>query len=144
MQLKLTDPYPELPIEYGPHGRGVGKWVTEQKHKYLADYIIATQMARRKFPQCVLIDPFCGPGRLQVEGEAFTRPGGSVIAYSAASTTKAPFTKILIGDIDQSRVQANHKRLTAAGAKVEAFVGPASETVHFMAKAVPHGALGKV
>lgn len=141
MSKIINDPLPELTVERGPHGRGVGRWVPEQKHKYLADYIIATQMARRKFPSCVLIDPFCGPGRIQVEGEAFTRPGGSIVAYTAAASTVAPFSRVLIGDLDESRAQANQARLVAAGAEVQAFAGAARETVEDMVRAVPSGAL---
>lgn len=66
----LPDPYPELPVERGPHGRGVGRWVVEEKHRYLARYLDATREAQKKFKQRVLIDPFSGPGRIQVEGES--------------------------------------------------------------------------
>lgn len=27
------DPYPELPVERGPHGQGVGRWVVEEMHR---------------------------------------------------------------------------------------------------------------
>lgn len=74
------DPYPGHPVERGPHGRGVGRWVPQEKHLYLTRYLDATREARKKFKQRVLIDPFCGPGRIQVEGESFTRDGGSVAA----------------------------------------------------------------
>lgn len=60
------DPYPELLVELGPHGRGVGRWVPEQKHLYLTQYLHATRKAKAKFKQRVLIDPFSGPGRIQV------------------------------------------------------------------------------
>lgn len=75
---ELKDPYPELPVERGPHGRGVCRWVPDEKHFYLARYLNATREAQKKFKQRVLIDPFCGPGRIQVEGETHTRDGGSV------------------------------------------------------------------
>jgi three-Cys-motif partner protein len=137
----LPDPYPEIPIERGPHGRGVGRWVVEEKHRYLSRYLDATREAQKKFQQRVLIDPFCGPGRIQVEGEDFTRDGGSVAAYRKSVQTGAPFTKLLVGDIDPTRASANELRLKAAGANVQSFVGPAIETVDAMAKAVPFGAL---
>jgi three-Cys-motif partner protein len=137
----VPDPYPALPIERGPHGRGVGRWVVQEKHRYLARYLDATREARKKFKQRVLIDPFCGPGRIQVEGESFTRDGGSVAAYRQSVQSGAPFTKLLVGDIEGKRVHANELRLKAAGATVQSFVGPAEETVSAMTKAVPFGAL---
>lgn len=135
------DPYPELPVERGPHGRGVGRWVVEEKHYYLARYLDATREAQKKFKQRVLIDPFCGPGRIQVEGEHFTRDGGSVAAYRQSVRSGAPFHKLLVGDIEAERACASDLRLHAAGADVQSFVGPANETVEEMAKAVPFGAL---
>lgn len=135
------DPYPDLPVERGPHGRGVGKWVPEEKHLYLTRYINATREAQKKFKQRVLIDPFGGPGRIQVEGENFTRDGGSVIAFRQSCFSGAPFTKVLVGDLDESRARANEMRLAAIQAPAQHFVGPAVETVDAMAKAVPFGAL---
>lgn len=135
------DSHPELPVERGPHGRGVGRWVPEQKHLYLTRYINATREARKKFKQRVLLDPFCGPGRIQVEGESFTRDGGSIAAFRQSLASEAPFTSVLIGDIVAERVRANETRLRAAGAPVKAFVGPALQTSHEMAAAVPFGAL---
>lgn len=137
----VPDPYPALPIERGPHGRGVGRWVVQEKHRYLARYLDATREAQKKFKQRVLIDPFCGPGRIQVEGESFTRDGGSVAAYRQSVQSGAPFTKLLVGDIEGERAHANELRLKAAGATVQSFVGPADETVNAMTKAVPFGAL---
>lgn len=134
---ECPDPYPELPIERGPHGRGVGRWVPDEKHLYLKQYLHATRKAQAKFKQRVLIDPFCGPGRIQVVGESFTRSGGSVVAYRQSAASGAPFTRVLIGDIEAERVRANQLRLGAAGASVQGFVGPAAETVDAMIKAVP-------
>lgn len=138
---EYPDPYPELPVERGPHGRGVGRWVPDEKHLYLKQYLHATRKAQAKFKQRVLIDPFCGPGRIQVVGESFTRSGGSVVAYRQSAASGAPFTRVLIGDIEAERVRANQLRLGAAGAAVQGFVGAATDTVDAMIKAVPFGAL---
>ena len=135
------DPCPDLPIERGPHGRGVGKWVPDDKHFYLTRYLDATREARKKFKQRVLIDPFCGPGRIQVEGESFTRDGGSMTAYRQALASDAPFTRLLVGDIEGDRARANELRLAAIGASVQSFTGPAVQTVDSMISAVPFGAL---
>lgn len=137
----LKDPHPELLVERGPHGRGVGRWVPDEKHLYLTRYLNATREAQKKFRQRVLIDPFCGPGRIQVEGENFTRDGGSVAAYRESVASGAPFTRVLVGDIEADRTRANELRLADAGASVQAFVGPANETVDAMIQAVPFGAL---
>lgn len=135
------DSHPELLVERGPHGRGVGPWVPNEKHFYLTQYLNATREAQKKFKQRVLIDPFCGPGRIQVEGESFTRDGGSVAAYRQSAVSGAPFTRMLVGDIEDERAFANEQRLAAAGASVERFVGPADQTVDDMIRAVPFGAL---
>lgn len=135
------DTHPDLPIERGKHGRGVGEWVPFEKHRYLCRYLSATREAQKGFRNRVLIDPFCGPGRIQVEGEKFTRDGGSVIAYRQSVLSGAPFTRLLVGDIDAERASANELRLKARGAPVQKFVGPAVETIDGMIKAVPFGAL---
>lgn len=73
-----ADPCAELPVERGPSNEGVGWWVPQVKHTYLAKYIDGTRKAQVKFPNRVLIDPFCGPGRVQVKGEfhpRWWRPG---------------------------------------------------------------------
>jgi three-Cys-motif partner protein len=86
------------------------------------------------------MDPFAGPGRIQVRGEPSTREGGTVLAWRTLSKD-APFTKILVGDIDETRVHACKARLKAVGAPVQGFIGPAVETVHKMVEAVPRGSL---
>lgn len=138
---EIEDPYPDLPVEHGPHGRGVGRWVPDEKHLYLRRYLNATREARKKFKQRVFIDPFCGPGRIQVEGESFTRAGGSIAAYRESVMSAAPFTHVLVGDIEGERVSANELRLAATGASVQSFTGPADQTVDAMIHAIPYGAL---
>lgn len=140
-EVEPPDPCPDLVVERGPHGRGVGHWVPGEKHLYLMRYLNATREAQKKFKQRVLIDPFCGPGRIQVESESFTRAGGTVAAFRQLVESGAPFTRVLIGDIDEERVRANSQRLAAEGATVQHFVGPADRTVDDMAKLVPFGAL---
>jgi three-Cys-motif partner protein len=141
-KLPVTDdPCPNLCVERGPNGEGVGKWVPEQKHTLLAKMIGGTRRARAKWPDRILIDPFCGPGRIQVKGESFTRDGGTLIAWRQASEHQVAFTKVLIGDLDEDRVRACESRLKALGAPVESFVGSAVDTVKQMQKSVPERAL---
>jgi three-Cys-motif partner protein len=118
----------------------VGSWVPHQKHKLLCDYLYATQHAWKSWPNRILIDPFAGPGRIQVRSETETREGGTILAWRTLADV-APFTKVLIGDIDGERAAACESRLAAVGAPVHAFVGPAAETVHQMVARVPKGSL---
>lgn len=134
------DPCPELPIERGPSNEGVGSWVPEQKHHLLHHYLLSTQHAWKKWPRRVLIDPFAGPGRIQVKGEAFTRDGGAVVAWRALESV-AQFTDMFVGDLNEKRASACEQRLKALGAHAQAFSGPALETVPKMVAAVPPNSL---
>ncbi len=135
------DPCPELVIERGPHEEGVGWWVPQVKHTNLAKYLHATRKAQQKFPRRVLIDPFCGPGRIQVKGETFTRDGGAMVAWRQSVASECPFTTVMVGDLNGARAHACETRLSRAGAPVKKFDGPAAETALAMADAVPRGAL---
>jgi len=140
MQHVHPDPCPDLIVERGPHDEGVGAWVPEQKHRLVREYLTASRHAWKKWPQRVLIDPFGGPGRIQVKGESFTRDGGSVVAYRALLDT-APFTSILVGDIEGARAEACEQRLRTLGAPVQAFTGPALATVPQIITTIPKNAL---
>jgi three-Cys-motif partner protein len=130
------DPCPELLVERGPEGTGVGSWVPRDKHRLVHEYLDGTRYAWRKWPSRVLLDPFAGPGRIQVAGEPFTRDGGALVAWRALAQD-APFTRVFVGDIEPDRASACEQRLRALGAPVRAFVGPAAETVPEMVAAVP-------
>src|SRR5579872_4234062 len=134
------DPCPELVVERGPKNEGVGSWVPEQKHRFLGEYLYASRHAWKKWPSHVFIDPFAGPGRIQVKGESFTRDGGSVLAWRVLAEI-APFSKMLIGDLNPERASACECRLKALGAPATSFVGPASDTVPRIFKEVPQGTL---
>lgn len=137
-----ADPCPELLVETGPEGRGVGSWVPQDKHRLVTHYLNATRHAWKNWPRRVLIDPFCGPGRIRVAGESFTRDGGAVAAWRMMEANGVPFTQVLLGDKDGARAQACKARLDALGAQdVEAFTGSADETILEMVKRVPRGAL---
>ena len=141
-QPPQLDPCPDLPVERGPEDKGVGPWVPEDKHRYLAEYLYATQHAWRKpaWQHRVFLDPFCGPGRIQVKGEDFTRDGGAVVAWRESLAAGVPFTRMLVGDLNQGRALACAARLGALGAPAVPFVGPASETITQMVNAVPQRA----
>lgn len=134
------DPLPELLVERGPKGKGVGSWVPQDKHRLLASYLEATRYAWKKWPERYFIDPFCGPGRIQVEGETFTRDGGAVVAWRALAQDAA-FTRMLVGDLQPERANACEQRLLALGAPATSFAGPAAQTIPDMVRTVPRNAL---
>ena len=136
-----ADPFPELPVELGRNSDGVGGWVPEMKHKFLAKYIEGTRQARKKFPQRVYVDLFCGPGRIQVKGESITRHGGALVAWQHSRLSSAAFTSCLVGDLDSARASACADRLRAFGAPVQVFEGAAEATVDRVVRAIPKGAL---
>lgn len=135
------DPRPDLIIERGPDDTGVGSWVPNDKHTLLAKYIAGACGPARRFPHWIFIDPFCGPGRIQVRGETITRDGGSAVAWHQSKASNLPFTQMLIGDLSVERVRACKARLEAVGAPAQAFEGAAVETIPKMVASVPRGAL---
>jgi three-Cys-motif partner protein len=134
------DPCPMLVVERGPRNEGVGTWVPNEKHRLLKEYLSATRHAWAKWPRRVFIDPFSGPGRIQVKGESFTRDGGAVVAWQALKET-APFTGMFVGDIEEERASACEQRLKALGAPAQKFVGTAEETVPRMIAQIPKNSL---
>ena len=135
------DPFPLLPVEHGRTGEGVGRWVPDMKHTFLAKYVEGTRRARAKFSQRVYVDLFCGPGRIQVKGEPMTRPGGAQIAWHHSLRDKVAFTSCLLGDLDEARASACAERLRAVGAPVIALPGSAESTVDKALERIPRGAL---
>lgn len=135
------DPRPECPIEEGPRGKGVGRWVPEKKHVLLAKWIGGTHRARGAWPHRVFVDPFSGPGRIRVEGESWTRDGGAVVAWRQSVARGPAFTSILVGDKSAERVDACVGRLKALAAPAQGFAGSADETVPRMIEAIPKSAL---
>jgi three-Cys-motif partner protein len=129
------DPRPELIVERGPNDNGVGTWVPFEKHRYLYQYLDATRFAWEQFENRVFIDPFAGPGRIQVGGEAGTKEGGAVRAWRALEKD-APFTQMLVGDLVAQRADACASRLRAIGAPATPFVGPAVDTIKTMVSQV--------
>ena len=134
--VNYPDPLPELPVERGPEGKGVGSWVPQEKHQLLRKYLDASRYAWKDWRSRVFIDPFSGPGRIQVERESITRDGGAVVAWRSLCKD-APFTNMFVGDLIEERAAACARRLQALGAPARSFPGPAQETVKAMVAAVP-------
>ena len=141
---RSDDPCPLLPVEAGPHDRGVGEWVPNSKHTYLAKYIEGTHAMRARWPNRVYVDLFCATGRIRVDGEAFTRPGSAPLAWVHSNRHSAPFTKCIVGDADPSRARACGDRLRALGSPVVVLEGQASDTAGRVLAEVPRGALTTV
>ncbi len=135
------DTLSHLPVEFGRTGDGVGRWVPEMKHTYLAKFVEGTRRAREKFKQRVYVDLFCGPGRIQVKGETMTRPGGAQVAWQHSQLDGAAFTACLVGDLDASRASACTERLLAMGAPAIGYPGAAESTVDQVIGAIPKSAL---
>lgn len=135
------DPFPNLPIERGRKGQGVGFWVPQMKHTYLAKYIEGTRAMRRKFKERVYLDLFCGPGRIEVEGENFTRLGGAPLAWLHSQKGDAAFTRCITSDLEPQRSEACRRRLEALSAPVLPLCGPAEDVVDKAFSLIPKGAL---
>lgn len=120
----------------------VGPWVKD-KHEKLCRYIDISHAARKKFigpgkGGAVYIDLFCGPGRASIRGQEFV-DGSCLAAWRESVRSGAPFSQVLIGDIDEVRLTAATTRLQRAGAPVTPFRGPAVETVRQMVeRSSPH------
>lgn len=108
-----------------------------EKHFRLAKYLHATRHMWQKWAQRVYLDPFCGPGRIQVVDEPGTRDGGALVAWREMSQAGVPFTHVFVGDKDDSRADACCARLKALGAPARAFHGAAIDTVEQMIQAAP-------
>ncbi len=132
----FPDPCPSLIVERGPGDKIVGQWVAREKHRLLCEYLDRSRHAWKKWPNRVFIDPFAGPGRIQIAGEAITRDGGAVLAWRTLAKD-APFTHMFVGDLIPKRVEACQSRLQSLGAPVKSFPGPAVDTVQAMVAAVP-------
>lgn len=110
----------------------VGPWAKE-KHTYLCRYVDVSRGARLKFigpgkAGATYIDLFCGPGRARVGSSEFI-DGSCVAAWKKSVEGGAPFSRVLIADLDQKRLEAASVRLQRAGAPVEVFYGRAVDTV---------------
>jgi three-Cys-motif partner protein len=127
----------------------VGEWALE-KHERLRRYVSITRAVRKKWltpmrPGLVpagatYIDLFCGPGRSRIRDTDRVIDGSPVVAASAAAEGGAPFSRVLLADLDPSLVHAACARLAARGIAADCFEGPASETAREIVKVLdPHG-----
>ena len=91
----------------------VGDWAKD-KHDYLRRYISATRGVRAKFlaPKgtggAAFVDLFAGPGRCCVRGKRPDLIDGSPLI--ALGHTEAPFSKVIVCDLDHENVEALRAR----------------------------------
>ena len=130
-----VDPTDGLPV------LEVGSW-TAEKHDYLRRYIAATKAVRARFlppvglGRAAFIDLFAGPGRAQVRGRKEIIDGSPLIA---ARHSDAPFTDILLCELDPANVAALTQRLEG-DARVHVFEGDCNVEIDRLAAAIPpHG-----
>jgi len=137
---ELVDGDDSLPVE------DVGEWVAD-KHELLCDYIQISTYTRKKYlpPDgrggSTCIDLFCGPGRAKIRDTGEFVDGGCVAAWRKSVNGGAPFSKVIIGDIDEQRLALAKTRLERLGAPVTALLGPAKETASEAVQACGVGAL---
>jgi three-Cys-motif partner protein len=127
----------------------VGEWALD-KHERLRRYVTITCPVRKKWLKpmrpglvpagATYIDLFCGSGRSRIRGTDHVIDGSPIVATSAAAQGGAPFSRVLLADLNPSFVQAACTRLSARGIPVESFEGPAIDTAREIVKALdPYG-----
>lgn len=131
----IVDPADGLPV------LDVGPW-TAEKHDYLRRYITATKAARARYLPPVgpggaaFIDIFAGPGRARVRGREDIIDGSPLIA---AGHSDAPFTGILLCELDSANAAALRQRL-AGDSRVRVFEGDCNVEIDRIIAAIPpHG-----
>lgn len=123
-----------LPVEV------VGPWA-KKKLKILADYIVASSAARRKFySECAYVDVFCGPGRARVRDTAELIDGSPLVAVKRGKTSLSAFSSIHLSDANAKLLEAAAFRSSALHNKVVTHPGPAIEAVASICKKIdPNG-----
>ncbi|MCH2092393.1 MAG: three-Cys-motif partner protein TcmP [Pseudoxanthomonas sp.] len=114
----------------GTRIESVGAW-SQEKHDRLRKYVDITRRTRAKFVKAgsTYIDLYCGPGKVQIKGEAVIKDGGAVLAVRE-SAKDVPFTEVHVGDLDRKNVDDCLKGVAQVGAvtKVFGYQGKAEET----------------
>lgn len=119
----------------------VGPWAKE-KHELLCRYIDMAKAARKKYlgpgkGGAAFIDLFCGPGRCRVKTTGEWTDGGALAAWKKSVEGGQPFSRVIVADADQVRLDAMVERLRRVGAPVVSSCGPAAQTAHFALQRTP-------
>ncbi|OBQ90045.1 three-Cys-motif partner protein TcmP [Mesorhizobium sp. AA23] len=123
---KLVEGDDGLPVEE------VGAW-SKEKIALLCKYVSISRAVRAKWigpgkAGATYIDLFCGPGRSKIRRTGEFIEGGCVAAWNESVRSKTPFSSVYIADADPDRLEFARRRLSLAGAPVEAFHGEAVDT----------------
>lgn len=128
-----------FPSDDGLPVQCVGLWVND-KHDYVSRYIKATQAVRAKYLPplgpggAAYVELFAGPGRARIrESGAFVR--GS--PFLAIDHTEAPFTKIVLAEMEPENVVALSKRTEPYLDRVRIISGDCNENIDKIAKEIP-------
>jgi three-Cys-motif partner protein len=122
----------------------VGVWATE-KHAYLQRYVDIARATRSKYlgngkAGATLIDLFCGPGRAKVRETGSWIDGSSIAAWKVSVKGNAPFSRVLVADLDDAKRKACVERLKRLGAPVEELAGSAVEAAEAVTRLLnPYG-----
>lgn len=117
---------------------------TKEKLDCVVAYTKLSSGPRRRYigagnAGATLIDLFCGTGRIRI-GRSQWIDGSPVAAWNASVESGAPFSKIIIADVDDQRRSACAMRLKRLGAPVVEILGSAVMAVHEVPKIVnPYG-----
>lgn len=125
----------------------VGEWAVASKHVYIRRYIEATWAARRKFLEplgtssrssgAAFLDLFSGPGRVRARETGDVHQGSPFIALDH---TKAPFTRVVLCDLDPKNAESLRARTRTHASRVTVLQGDANEIIEeLVAELPPHG-----
>lgn len=123
--------------------QGVGEW-TPEKHDWLRRFIDAIWAAREKYVPAssmkagaAYVDLFAGPGRVRVENDPNAHDGSPLIALGHA---KAPFSKVVLCDLDPENIAALRARTAADAARTVVIEGDSNERIDQIVAELPrHG-----
>ncbi len=121
----------------------VGDWVW-QKHEPLRNYIDWTWAARRRYLEprpgilfpggAAYIDLFAGPGRSRVRSTSEVIDGSPLLALRHE---RAPFTKVILCEIDPENVIALQQRTAPYGSRAVVIAGDCHANIDRVVAAIP-------
>jgi three-Cys-motif partner protein len=120
----------------------VGAW-SQDKHDYLQRYIDATRGPRARYlpPRGIggaaFVDLFAGPGLACVPGKRDPVEGSPLIAMNHSG---APFSKLILCEIDEDNVTTLRKRTANAGSRTNIIFGDCNARIDEIVRLIPsHG-----
>jgi three-Cys-motif partner protein len=127
------------PLPDGHPAQCVGAWALD-KHHYVGRYIEATRATRKKYlvpagtGGAAYIDLFAGPGRARISETGQVVDGSPLLALNHAD---APFTDLVLCDLDAANVSALRARTSGRTAKVNVFQGDSNREIAKITRVIP-------